>query len=173
VAAFLLALRAGEPRWPSARVLLAHPSPALAVVPLLALLNGIAPYVGWKTEATFGMFSNLRTETAPNHWLIRRTIDPFGLQGDLATIESSSDLELGRLAERGYALPMTELEAYVRRRSRADGPDFVLTYVWNGRRRTLDSAGRDPELTEEAPFLVRRLVAFRPVSPSGPNPCRH
>lgn len=172
VATLLLALRAGEPRWPPARRLLAHPSPALALVPLFVLLNGIAPYLGWKTEATFGMFSNLRTETAPNHWLIR-PLDPLGLQGDLAAIESSSDPELGRLAERGEELPMSELRAYVRRRSEADGPDFTLTYVRDGRRRAVQSAGRDPELTRAASPPVRWLVAFRPVSPTGPNPCRH
>lgn len=172
-AALLFAIRSGSPRWPTARSLLAHPVPALAIVPVLALLNGVSPYLGLKTETSFAMFSNLRTETTSNHLLVRRSIDVLGLQSDLVTIESSTDDQLQQIAERGYLLPLSELQAYVRARTQASGPDFAVTYARKGRRRSVERAGRDPELSRQGPVLARKLAVFRPVSAEGPNPCRH
>ena len=172
-AALLIGLRSGVARWPSATALLKHPAPALSVIPLLTFLSGVSPYFGLKTEVSFAMFSNLRTETRPNHLVVRRPADLLGLQGDLVAIESSSDSELQQIAERGYLVPLIELRAYVRARTRASGPDFTLTYVRNGRWREVERAGRDPELTRPGPALARALVAFRPVSVEGPNRCRH
>lgn len=46
-------------------------SPLLWVIPALALLNGLTPYLGLKTVANFSMFSNLRVEAgASNHFLV-------------------------------------------------------------------------------------------------------
>jgi hypothetical protein len=172
-AALLFAIRSGSPRWPAARSLLAHPVPALAIVPVLALLNGASPYLGLKTETSFAMFSNLRTETSSNHLLVRRTVDFLGLQRDLVTIESSTDDQLQQIAERGYLLPFSELQAYVRARTKSSGPDFAVTYTRNGLRRSVERADLDPELSRRGPVLARKLVVFRPVSAEGPNPCRH
>jgi hypothetical protein len=173
VAALLIAVRAGTPRWPDARTLLAHPAPALALLPFLVLLSGISPYLGLKTEISFAMFSNLRTEMGSNHLVVRRSIDLLGLQSELVTVESSTDPELQQIAERGYLVPLSEFRAYVQARTRASGPDFAVTYVREGRRRAVERAGRDPELARPASILARTLVAFRPVSPEGPSPCRH
>ncbi|MCH8829572.1 MAG: HTTM domain-containing protein, partial [Planctomycetes bacterium] len=41
-------------------------SPALVGI-LLVVCNGMSPWVGLKTQTSFSMFSNLRTEFAPNH----------------------------------------------------------------------------------------------------------
>jgi hypothetical protein len=173
LALLLLALRAVRPRWPSARQLFSHPAPALVVVPILVLLNGVAPYLGLKTETAVSMFSNLRTEQGSNHFLVRRTADLAGLQGDLVRIESSRDPELRLVAARGYLLPLFELRAYVQERARIGDPDVALTSVRAGRRRSVASAGRDPELAARAPFLARALIAFRPVSAGPGSPCRH
>jgi hypothetical protein len=172
-AALLSGIRAGSPRWPPAKSLLAHPVPALAIVPLLTLLNGVSPYLGLKTEASFAMFSNLRTETSSNHLLVRQSVDLLGLQSDLVTIESSTDDQLQQIAERGYLLPLWELQAYVRARTEVSGPDFTVTYTRKGVRRSVERAGRDAELSRQGQFLARKLVAFRPVAANGPNPCRH
>lgn len=172
-AAVALAVRAGRAEWPTARELLAHPAPALGVVPLLVLLLAIAPYLGLRSEVAFGMFSNLRTEAGSNHLLVRRPLDLLGMQRDLVRIESSSDPELRQVASRGYLLPRLELHEYVRARARATGPDFSVTYVGEGGRREVERAGRDPELMRPAPFLIRELVVFRPVWTGERNPCRH
>jgi hypothetical protein len=172
-AGIALAVRAGRSWWPTARRLLAHPAPALAVVPLMTLLVAVGPYFGLRSETSFAMFSNLRTEEGSNHLLVRHPPDVLGMQGDLVRIVSSSDPELRRVAERGYLLPWLELQEYVRARARVTGADFAVSYVRDGRRRDVERAGHDAELLRPAPFVVRELVSFRPIWTGDRNPCRH
>jgi hypothetical protein len=40
----------------------ALPARTLLVVPIAVFLNGVMPYLGLKTETSWAMFSNLRTE---------------------------------------------------------------------------------------------------------------
>jgi hypothetical protein len=154
--------------------LLRAPSPILLVVPLLALLNGLSPYVGLRTEGTFAMFSNLRTEgSSPNHLLVRTTLDPFGLQSDLVRVIDSNDSELAKLAERGLSIPTHQLAHHVASVT-ADGAGTIrIVYERGGITKTTEDAAADPELAVESSLLASKLLAFRPIEPSGPVRCRH
>ena len=62
----------------------------LCVVPLVVVLNGLSPYVGLKTETSWAMYSNLRTEVHPNHFLVPASVKVFGYQDDLVEILATS-----------------------------------------------------------------------------------
>ena len=70
-----------------ARQLLTVRSPWLLIFPALLVANGFLPYLGAKTETSFAMYSNLRTEGGQtNHWLM-----PASLQcGTISAISSKS-----------------------------------------------------------------------------------
>jgi len=160
--------------WPGARELLAMRYPSVAVVPLLVFLSGLSPYLGLRTETTFSMFSNLRTEgETTNHILIRRGRRLAGYQDDLVTIVRSSDPELQRLATKRYLLPYFALRTYLSARARLGHADIELEYARGGVRRSISDATRDPELSRPYPFALRNLLHFRPVRPAGTNTCQH
>jgi len=63
---------------------------------LLTLLNGLGPYLGYKTAATWAMFSNLHVEGGwTNHWLVPASWQLCGMAADLVTVVQS-DVELIR-----------------------------------------------------------------------------
>ena len=64
----------------------------LLLLPLLVIINGISPYIGLKTQTSWSMFSNLRTEGGKtNHILIRKPFYIADFQNDLVEIVESSD----------------------------------------------------------------------------------
>jgi hypothetical protein len=66
---------------------------ALAFVPILLItVAGFAPYIGLKTEASFTMFSNLRTEGHLwNHLLLPQSMRVFRFQDELIKVVETSD----------------------------------------------------------------------------------
>ena len=63
---------------------------------LLTLLNGLGPYLGYKTAATWAMFSNLHVEGGwTNHRLVPASWQLCGMAADLVTVVDS-DVELIR-----------------------------------------------------------------------------
>jgi hypothetical protein len=75
------------------------PKGSFLLFPILVLINGFSPYLGLKTESSFAMFSNLRTEgNISNHYLVPATTQVFDFQKDLVEIISSTDPELSKLA---------------------------------------------------------------------------
>jgi hypothetical protein len=149
----------------------------LALFPLFVLLNGAAPYLGLKTENTFSMFSNLRTEAGyANHLILDGGVRLVDYQDDLVYMESSSDEELSRLAKTGYALPYFEFRSYVSRKVRAGtaGSEPIrITYVRGDRRVDVADAARERELAEPDRWLARKLLWFRPVFTGVSPPCTH
>ena len=68
------------------------------IIPVLIFLNGAAPYLGLKTETSFSMFSNLRTEGgSTNHQFIPVSTQIFDFQKDLVSILTSNDPRLQNL----------------------------------------------------------------------------
>eukprot|EP00908_Phaeocystis_cordata_P001652 Transcript_11787.p1 GENE.Transcript_11787~~Transcript_11787.p1 ORF type:complete len:533 (+),score=199.86 Transcript_11787:229-1827(+) len=66
-----------------------------AVLLLLTVANGLGPYLGYKTVATWAMFSNLHVEGGTtNHWLWPAAWQPFGCCRELATVEATDAARL-------------------------------------------------------------------------------
>lgn len=130
----------------------------------LAMLNGLCPYLGLKTQGSFTMFSNLRTEAgAWNHLLVPQQLRCVeGYQDRLVRIAATDDPVLNQnYVQRG--LLATEFE--VRRRLTLK-PSISLT-LQQGQELVVVDPARDPTLGEPLDLLSRKLLIFRPVSPDG------
>jgi hypothetical protein len=144
----------------------------LAGVPLLVVYNGVCPYLGLKTESSWAMYSNLRTEIRPNHVFIPAWLQVAGYQQDLVEIVETSLPQLQRYQREGLLLPFVEF----RRISSAATADFTVTYERQGSVRHLHAAGgasNDPSVTTSAGWLTDMLLIFRPIDSVGPMQCRH
>ena len=143
----------------SARQLLAVPAPALLVFPLFMVFNGVLPYLGAKTETSFAMYSNLRTEGGvSNHWLMPPSMQIWDYQRDLVRVRRTSERAVQRIANRGFQWPYFEFRWMMRQY-----PNASVTYERNGVVRTVNRVADDPELMDgDAPFM-RKLFKFRPV----------
>ena len=144
----------------------------LWALPLVVVLNGLSPYVGLKTETSWAMYSNLRTETRANHFVVPQSAKLFGYQDDLVEI-----VETTLPALRDFAKPDVRLTFFeLRRICSAEAEDFTATYRRDGELRTLAVAGgvaSDPEACRPHPWLVGKLLRFRPVDVGTHARCRH
>jgi hypothetical protein len=79
-------------RDPSLRSLFGGGTVFMAIPIGLVCLNGMGPYVGFKSRSSFDMYSSLRMEEPmPNHLLLRHSLDILGYQRDLVTIVDSNN----------------------------------------------------------------------------------
>jgi hypothetical protein len=163
------ALRFRHDRGPSA---LPEGAPA-AVVLALVLANGATPYFAVKTQGSFAMFSNLRTEMNGNHLFL----PTWGLglgRGPFVHVQSASDPAVGaELTAPGVLVPRYELQ---RRLAKVDRPVRVEYVDERGVAHVIDEAARiglDDPARQVPSWLARKIVRFRAFEPSGPMSCRH
>ena len=170
-AALVLLLRSRREDWriPDAT---AAPDPWTGrVIPgaLVALLvvNGLGPYMGFKTATALSMYSNLRTEQTSNHLLIPKgSLQVVDWQDDLVRIRSATVEPYRRYAAEGVSLPLLELRRRLNddAQAGASGISMVVEY------RDVEhaSAAMETHPVFAAPLenlLVRKLTLFRPVYP--------
>ena len=138
-------------------------APVLAVIPVVVIINGFMPYLGLKTETSWAMFSNLRTEGGvSNHYLFPASLQRFDYQRQLVTVHDSSDRLLGLFASRNQRVPIFEIQ----RRQ-----DVQVTFSQPGRGTV---AGRAGDLVPgELPLWKRTLLYFRPVDSGTRQGCYH
>jgi len=141
-------------------------------LPALVLLNGLNPYLGLRTQLSFSMFSNLRTEGGiSNHLFMPRLLSLGHYQEDLVEIVATNDPDVERYREQQLLLPYFEFRRLV---SGLD--DVVVTYLRGGAEHTFECvAGRcnDAELAQPHSGFVARLLYFRPVDKGPHMLCRH
>jgi hypothetical protein len=144
----------------------------LWAAPLVVFLNGLSPYVGLKTETSWAMYSNLRTEVHGNHLIVPASAKVFGYQDDLVEILDSSLPALKEYAGSDVQLTFFEF----RRLCSAATDDFSVSYRRNGEDHGLAVAGgvaSDPAACRAHPWLVGKLLRFRPVDAGAHARCRH
>lgn len=143
----VLLVRARSDR-PTGSERLGHPVLVAGIVVLVA--NAMSPYLGFKTESSFTMFSNLQTEPGYwNHAVIPEAVRIFDYQDQLVAITGSNDPTLRRRSRGGTRLVRYELERYLRARPGA---------------RVTRSGGR-PTTTSVATPLLDKVAKFRDVRP--------
>jgi hypothetical protein len=132
----------------------------------------MAPYVGLKTETSWAMYSNLRTEVRPNHLVVPASAKLFGYQDDLVEI-----LDTTLPALRGYVGSDVRLTFFeLQRLCRTTTDDFAVSYRRNGTDHTLAVVGgvaSDPVVCGPHPWLADALLRFRPVDVGAHATCRH
>jgi hypothetical protein len=141
-------------------------SPAiLAVLPAMVVANGVSPYLGLKTESSWAMFSNLRTEGGQsNHLLVPVGLQLFDFQRDLVELVEASDRGLQSLADSRFSIPYFE----IRRK-----PWMSVVYRRDGEERRYATVADDPRFPGEIPWVLRKALSFRPVSSSAQQRCVH
>ncbi|MDO1446010.1 HTTM domain-containing protein [Rhodocytophaga aerolata] len=148
----------------------AVPHPLFYVLPVMVFLNGLSPYIGLKTENSFAMFSNLRTEgNISNHYIIPASFQIFDFQKDMVEILSSSDRYLQANADSGKLMVYFDFKNYV-----AHVKPQKIEYIRNGQRHTFLLKEASPNhalLTKN--IVLEKLLRFRRVSKDGAQPCLH
>lgn len=142
------------------------------LVAVLLVANGAMPYVAVKTQLSFSMFSNLRTEVAGNH-LVLPTWHLGPWQDDLVRVESTDHEEVEELGGPGTAVPRYELRRVL---AAIDVPVRVVYLDEGGVRHEIDEAagvGLDDPARRPPGFVLRHLVRFRPFETAGAMSCRH
>jgi len=144
---------------PARSLRLGHPAFAVGIG--LLVLNSLSPYLGLKTESSFTMFSNLKTEGPYwNHAFIPEAVKVFPYQDQLVRVTDSNDPVLEQRTRDGTLLVRFELERYLRLR-----PDTSATVEAVGggdttARTTRVSAAALPEMP-----LLDKVAKFRDVRP--------
>ncbi len=153
----------------------------IGLVPVL--LNGLWPWLGGRTQTSFSMYSNLRSEGEGNHFFLKR-VDLFKLQTDMVEVLTSAPDILGpsarprgiqQFANLGHRiLPWFEFRRLV---SEMEG-DFEVGYIRQGEEKSLGRKGGeihgDPEAFEPLPLWQRKFVWFRRLETlEGPMCCTH
>ena len=142
---------------------------SLMIIPLFVFINGTLPYLGLKTENSYAMFSNLRTEGGrTNHFIVPASIQIFDYQKEFVQIVSSTDPVLAGLAQKDMALVLFEFRNYVNEVK----PERV-EYLLNGERRVYLRGDNGSDILAPNPYVLRKLMKFRPFSVEGPQPCAH
>jgi hypothetical protein len=148
----------------------AMPHPLFYVLPVMVFLNGLSPYIGLKTENSFAMFSNLRTEgNISNHYIIPASVQIFDFQKDMVEIISSSDRYLQANADNGKLMVYFDFKNYV-----AHVKPEKIEYIRNGQRHTFSLKEASPHhalLTKN--IVLEKLLRFRRVNKDGAQPCLH
>jgi hypothetical protein len=140
----------------------------LAAVPLLALVNGLTPYLELKTAFGWNMYSNLVTVGGrSNHLLVPRTWPLSDAQRQLVTVLETNDATLRWYAEARYRIPLPQLRTYT-----AQWPGGRLRYELNGVVRDVPHIGSDPVLSRPVPGWRVKLQVFRAVDMADPPRCQ-
>jgi len=144
---------------------------SLLLVPFLVLFNGLCPYLGLKTETSYAMFSNLRTEGGvSNHFIMPASLQIFDYQKDVIEVVSSTSPELQRLADDNKLIVFYKLKQLIR----WNKPEKI-EYIRNGERHTfeLSKAQAGDELLQSESYLSNKFLSFREFTRSGVQACGH
>lgn len=145
----------------------------LWLLPALVAFSGLSIYFGLKSQMSFTMYSNLRTEGGRwNHILMPDWVEIGEFQDQLVDIIRTDHPELQRYVDRNQYINYFEL----RRIASEAREDFTVEYEYQGERRIFilkDGESNDPHLREKHPLLVAKLLRFRPVSKGEHMECFH
>jgi len=141
--------------------------PYSIVVAAFILLAAAAPYVGARTQLSFSMFSNLRTETAANHLFLPQ-LDVFDIQGDLVTIVESPHARFADISGPELVVPSYEVG---RRLALVDAVESIT--VFEGGHETTYAGAAMRERFPEPGLVSSWLFRVRATESAGPVSCRH
>ncbi|MGJ0118688.1 hypothetical protein ACQ7HM_05735 [Williamsia sp. MIQD14] len=140
--------------------------PILVVAAALLVVNAACPYLGLRSESTFTMFSNLRTEQgAWNHVLLPESLRVFGFQDRLVTVVATDDPALAARTSSGTELTRFELNRYLRSHPRAQ-------VTWS--EAEADGAvirSHGPIATAPGQTVTEKLFHFKDVRPRDDGDC--
>jgi hypothetical protein len=159
----------------------------LMMVPVI--INGASPFIGLKTETSFAMYSNIRTEGGVNNHMFMPVWRLAGYQDDLINILDSNHPQLKDWIE---MIPLHDREMIRRKinvvyfefnriisESIAENPemDFYVTFTRNGGEpqtfRSADPNASEADVAQLQTIVLRKLLFFRPVFVGKKSYCQH
>lgn len=145
------------------------PKGVLLLLPALAIFNGLCPFLGLKTQTSFAMFSNLRTEQGRfNHLFLPASMQVFDYQKEVIVVTKAPRSFTGN-----DEIRLVPIE--FRRRFARMKPGEKVTFLREGAPYTLTKGAAptaNKDLATPLSFWQARLLRFRPVVDE-PQPCRH
>ncbi len=152
LAAWMVALIRASPRGGTTFSLAWTPRTVLLAA--LVALNGLAPYAGFRTLASYEMFSGyLHLGGRTNHLLVPAEARRFPYVDRWVHVHETSHPRLAHYAGRDLVISWTHF-----RRLAADGLHHRATFSDSGRLRQLDRLDADPALARPLAWWERRLV---------------
>lgn len=147
--------------------------PVFWIFPITIFLNGASPYLGLKTETSFSMFSNLRTEgRITNHLFMPLSLHLTNWQEDLVEIKQTDLKPLEQYIINNQLITFFEFQRIIRKNV---NHDFHVAYNRNrksyklkieqGKINSLDSIS-------QIPYLLTKIMHFRPID-KGACLCKH
>ena len=145
---------------------LRSPSIAINLLVLVFILNGLTPYVGFKTGQTLSMFSNITTEDG--HWnhLFMPNIPLFDHQSRIATILETDHPTFTRVKNSGYQIVEYQLLDILER-----SPNYSVSFELAGQRFSHSPDRHLAALSDLSPRWIRYFVMFKAVTLVSPHPC--
>lgn len=164
IASFVLvALAVRGQRQPAGPLVPPGVGPVLLAVPLLAVLNGLTPYLEAKTAASWNMYSNLAVvDGESNHLLVRRGLPLTDAHERLVEIIEADGVDLGFYIGSDWRLPEVMLEDHL-----AERPGAVVVGLVDGEEVRYDGGQGGARPTWRQKFQV-----FRAVDGEGPVGCQ-
>ena len=150
-------------------------NPLLWVIPVLFFLNGLNPYLGLNTENSYAVFSNLRTELhRSNHLLVRKTAYLSSCQTDYVKVLETSR-ELPKRIALQKMVSQCELRNTIAEMAKKvkSGEVLRIRYLKNEEEVIVENAYADPYFSKPYPYLVRKLMRFKPVDEDAESLCKH
>jgi hypothetical protein len=143
----------------------------LAGLTVLFFLNGASPYLGFKTESSMAMYSNLRTEGTSNHLFVPEGSQLTKLQTPVR-IARTNIQSLKRYRRKGVGVTWFELWRAVKA-----SPAGYVEYEVNGTSEIYDGRSGAGGKSDSAPYapswILEKLWRFKPVRFRTPQPCTH
>ena len=135
-----------------------------ALLVLVTLLNGAAPYLELKTASAFNMYANLVTENGEsNHLIVRRTLPLTDGNANPIEVIATEDPGLSEYVRTGFRPTEDRFFHYL-----AEHPDITVTYRQSGVEHTVTGADAGTRMS----LIAYKLVAFRALAPEGPPACQ-
>jgi len=138
---------------------------------VVVVLNGAAPWLGLKTRNSWQMYSNLRMEADhSNHLFLPPSLDLLGyLAEEPVTVHEVSVPDL----QKQWGIEGAQITWFMFHNLLADHPDASVHFTRGGVDRRVARVGDDAEIMDaRSPWLMRKLVWFRPLGPPVADKCQ-
>jgi hypothetical protein len=143
---------------------------------VVIFMNGTTPYLGLKTEMSYAMFSNLRTEDGKtNHFFIPATTQIFNYQKELVTIIDTDNNTLKNIDRYEHGDVHVVYFEFVRLLNAEEG-DFYVKARYNGKEYYIKKEKgqfSETELDLHQNFFIKKAFRFRPVYTGEQSFCQH
>jgi hypothetical protein len=137
---------------------------------LLMILNGLCPYLGLKTETSFAMFSNLRTEGGRTNHLFVPNLQVFDFQKHLIQILESNIPVINAMA--GKWIPYEKIRILFQENASRRIDSTVRFNTLDGKIGSLEYNG--PDMIVERPSrFSRKFFTFRVLKSVDDMGCYH